>query len=351
MSIKSDVRDYDAWLKTQCSVVEPDLRFKHKLMKESAFVFLRATYFRWSRTIEAICPDLKDAPATLCVGDAHLENFGTWRDDEGRLVWGINDFDDAAVMPYAFDLVRLVASVRLAPGVDIPPADVANAVLTGYAKGLADPRPGLIEQRNTRMLSLVGPSEARRDAFVTAMSTWPDAEPPPAVREGFRKSLIDGAEIVRFASRRRGAGSLGRPRFAAIANWRGGFAVREAKAFIASSWDWAHETHPNPSNYTTIAQGRFRAPDPFLVVRDGFIYRRIAADAHKIDLTKELAAKLKTKVLLLMGFDLGAIHAHDAKAAARIQRDLKARPAGWLESAAKAAARSVRDDFNEWASS
>ena len=349
MSLKSDVKDYEAWLRTQCKVVEPDLRYKHRLMKESAFFFLRATYFRWSRTIEAICPELKDAPSVLCVGDMHLENFGTWRDAEGRLVWGVNDFDDAAVMPYALDLVRLVTSIRLAPGVDIPFPEVVEAILSGYEHGLDEPRPCLIEQRNTRMLSLVGPSSTHRDAFVAAMATWPDAKPDPEVRKGLIDSLPKGSKIDRFASRRKGGGSLGRPRFMAIATWCGGFAVREAKAAVLSSWDWAHGNLPQHSQFLALAQGRFRAPDPFLTVHDGFIFRRVAADAHKIDLTKELAVKLKSKVLYLMGADIGAIHADDAKAATKIRRDLKSRPSGWLEDAAKAASRAVREDYKEWA--
>ena len=50
----------------------------------------------------------------LGVGDLHVENFGTWRDAEGRLIWGINDFDEACPMPYTIDLVRLAASADLA---------------------------------------------------------------------------------------------------------------------------------------------------------------------------------------------------------------------------------------------
>ena len=46
----------------------------------------------------------------LAVGDIHIENFGTWRDNDGRLIWGVNDFDEAAEMPYALDLVRLTTS-------------------------------------------------------------------------------------------------------------------------------------------------------------------------------------------------------------------------------------------------
>src|SRR5258708_38073792 len=77
--------------------------------------FLRATYFRWTRKIGTLCPELMDAPQVLSVGDLHLENFGTWRDADGRLVWVVNDFDEAAVMPYPLDLVRLAASIRRAP--------------------------------------------------------------------------------------------------------------------------------------------------------------------------------------------------------------------------------------------
>ena len=46
----------------------------------------------------------------LCVGDLHVENFGVWRDAEGRLVWGVNDFDEACEAAFAGDLVRLLAS-------------------------------------------------------------------------------------------------------------------------------------------------------------------------------------------------------------------------------------------------
>ena len=49
----------------------------------------------------------------LAIGDLHLENFGTWRDAEGRLVWGINDFDEAWALPYTNDLIRLATSARM----------------------------------------------------------------------------------------------------------------------------------------------------------------------------------------------------------------------------------------------
>ena len=49
MSFRKDNDDYEAWLATQCNVVEADIDYKHHRMRKSAFVFLRATYFRWAR--------------------------------------------------------------------------------------------------------------------------------------------------------------------------------------------------------------------------------------------------------------------------------------------------------------
>jgi hypothetical protein len=95
MGIQAANRDYERWLAAQLDgdIVADDLGKKQKKMRDSAFAFLRATYWRWAETILDVCPDLANAPAVLAVGDIHLENFGTWRDAEGRLIWGVNDYD------------------------------------------------------------------------------------------------------------------------------------------------------------------------------------------------------------------------------------------------------------------
>src|SRR5215207_9925857 len=115
MSVRKDNDAYEAWLARHCDVVKKDVEHKHRRMTKNPFVFLRASYFRWAKQIGTWCPELMQAPNVLSVGDLHLENFGTWRDADGRLVWGVNDFDEAAHMPYTLDLVRLVASIQLAP--------------------------------------------------------------------------------------------------------------------------------------------------------------------------------------------------------------------------------------------
>ena len=117
MRIQKATKKYEAWLAKNITIVPADLALKHTRMAEDQFQFLRATFYRWMQVWPQVCPDLARAPRVLAVGDLHVENFGTWRDKEGRLIWGVNDFDEAYPLPYTIDLVRLAMSAHLA----IPP--------------------------------------------------------------------------------------------------------------------------------------------------------------------------------------------------------------------------------------
>src|SRR5271166_1409217 len=104
-------------------------------MAEGVFPFLRATFYRWMQRWPKVCPSEAKAPQVLAVGDLHLENFGTWRDVEGRLIWGINDFDEFYRMPYTNDLIRLATSALVAQ----IPCDLKQgmaAIVRGYAESL-----------------------------------------------------------------------------------------------------------------------------------------------------------------------------------------------------------------------
>ena len=348
MGFPADNRAYEAWLRTQCRVVDDDLHFKHERMKESAFVFLRATFFRWARRIEEICPDLGGAPKVLAIGDVHVENFGTWRDREGRLVWGVNDFDEGAVTPYAFDLIRLAASARLAPDHALGNRKAAAAILEGYGDGLANPRPILLDEQETWMRQNVVCSDEEREKFWDEVDGYPHADPPPEVQAALRGSLPEGARDVQFATRQKGGGSLGRPRYVAIAKWRGGRIVREAKAMVPSAWDWAHAVEAPVSRARDLATGAYRSPDPHFAVADQFIIRRVAADSQKIELGDHAGEALHAKMLRAMGFDLGAIHAADKTTARKIRAHRDASPPDWLRDQAKSAATEVAADFRAW---
>src|ERR1700691_3743510 len=113
MDIQSATRKYEKWMPECAPIVENDLRDKHAKMKEDPFQFLRGTYYRWAQIWSEVCPETAHAPSVLCVGDLHIDSYGTWRDSEGRLCWGVDDFDDSYPLPYTSDLVRLAASVKM----------------------------------------------------------------------------------------------------------------------------------------------------------------------------------------------------------------------------------------------
>jgi Uncharacterized protein conserved in bacteria (DUF2252) len=349
MPFRTDNDDYETWLGTQCKVVKADIDYKHHRMKKSAFIFLRATYFRWAKKIGDWCPQLMDAPPVLSVGDLHLENFGTWRDADGRLVWGVNDFDEAAIMPYVLDLVRLAASVRLAPDLAVGNRAAAEALLKGYRDGLDDPQPALLYEGETWLRPYAERADLKPEKFWEEVSEYPKASPPTEVADALIASLPKEVDRkIRMCSRRKGGGSLGRPRYVAVAYWRGGRVLREAKALVPSAWVWANGKKNQTSSFLELANGRYRAPDPFLQVRNKFIVRRIGADSHKIELGDDAGAMLRLDLLRAMGFDLASIHATDSATTRAIRRDLRKRPRGWLNAAAKAAAAAVERDYEEW---
>ena len=90
-------------------------------MLQSPFAFYRGT-------AAIMAHDLADAPVTgvdlVCCGDAHISNFGLYASPERRLLFDLNDFDEAGTGPWEWDVKRLAASV----------------VLGGRDLGLSEPR-------------------------------------------------------------------------------------------------------------------------------------------------------------------------------------------------------------------
>ena len=89
------------------------LAMKYHNMRSSAFVYLRATCHLFPSQL----PNQKalaKTPAVWSCGDLHLENFGSYKGDNRLTYFDVNDFDEAALVPASWDIVRLLASVRLA---------------------------------------------------------------------------------------------------------------------------------------------------------------------------------------------------------------------------------------------
>jgi hypothetical protein len=340
-SLDESIAAYEAWMRVELGdrLDAKGLERKHKRMRDHPFLFLRATCWRWAEGAPYLCPELMDAPPVPSVGDAHAGNFGLWRDGDARLVWGVNDLDEAARLPWCLDLVRLCASVILAPpGHD--PRIAADAILKGYAAGLADPRPFVLEREHLWLRDAFAADDVHREEFWAELEAGKPAKKIDFdLRDALLAALPEPGLPAVIARREAGAGSLGRPRFTAYAQHRGGPVAAEIKGVLPSCWTAYRE----PGMPARIAAGRFRSPDPHFRYTDTHVTRRLAPNSRKLKLT-EISGAMRKRLLAAMGADLAAIHAEDEADRTAIRRDLDRRNRRWLEAAsARVAAWTVEE--------
>src|SRR5262245_27686940 len=247
---------YEEWMRLRTDISEKLLKQKHRKMSDGPFPFLRATFYRWVEQWHAVCPKLaeRDDDVLLAVGDLHVENFGVWRDSRQRLVWGVNDFDDACELPFTSDLVRLTTSAMLAAAAAKIDADVGRLcafVLEGYRAGLRTAgRPILVSGgRYPALVTLMkgtqeNPRRFWKDKLDVDDNTAIDADDlPSGVEEMFRASFRPGARLTFRVQRSPGGlGSLGRRRYSAVEVSKGRAGgigeAREAKALVPSALYW-----------------------------------------------------------------------------------------------------------------
>ncbi|HEU5240667.1 MAG TPA: DUF2252 domain-containing protein [Ornithinibacter sp.] len=67
-------------------------------------------------------------------GDLHAENFGTYLDADGRLVFDVNDFDEAYLGHWTWDLARFAASLALLCWQKALPDATIDDLIAGYVR-------------------------------------------------------------------------------------------------------------------------------------------------------------------------------------------------------------------------
>ena len=356
MNCKEATKSYEAWLGEQTRLIERDVLVKHQQMSADIFSFMRATFYRWLGLFKDTCADLANAPVILAVGDLHVENFGTWRDQEGRLVWGINDFDEAFALPYANDLVRLAASAHLAISANhlaLRPADACEAILQGYGKGLKESgSPFVLAERHEWLRSTVAGELRDPVRFWQKLNDLPTIKTriPRKATRALTSAMPNRKMRYRVVHRVAGLGSLGRQRLVALAEWDGGQIAREAKALVPSACEWLGGRDESGSKYERIVKQAIRCPDPYLDLRKEWIVRRLAPDCSRVELTMLPKGHDEYKLLEAMGHETANIHLGSKRAIGSVKRDLKKRARGWLHGAAKAMVQATIDDWKSWCS-
>ncbi|NLE78434.1 MAG: DUF2252 domain-containing protein [Rhodococcus sp.] len=90
-------------------------RTKFRKMAADPFAFYRGSaciFYNDLRDFDDPWADERTGRAWI-HGDLHLENFGTYMNSEGTLIFDVNDFDEAYVGHFSWDLRRFVASLAL----------------------------------------------------------------------------------------------------------------------------------------------------------------------------------------------------------------------------------------------
>lgn len=223
---------------------------KYQRMAESPFIFFRgSSHLYWydvSRDWRVSLFGGRPETQLWLQGDAHIYNFGALHDHQNRIYFGMDDFDDAIVGDFQFDLWRLAASMVLDLRerefatdelIDNAVKKLAKAYLKTAAAGEEGNNPALriehapgpirkflqkVHQKNTR--------QAMLQKWTTADGLRLNPEHPKlgAVSDELREEIIQsipaylltsgvpagGAEVLDIARRlQAGTGSLGSLRY------------------------------------------------------------------------------------------------------------------------------------------
>jgi len=346
---------YERWLRTQLgAVLDDDLERKHERMAESAARFLRGTYYLWlSRVEKEAPPELLQAPELLAVGDLHVENFGCWRDVEGRLAWGVNDLDELATLPYTFDLLRLCTSAVVAVREERLPLherEVCAVVLDGYHHGFEHGgEPFVAAEQHAWLAALQAARAADAAAFWNRLNALPALEQAlPAEAQAQLHGLAPGGDWRPALHRRTaGMGSLGHRRAVAVGVWQGGLAARELKELAppASNWLWQRDERP-----ARPQAGPSWAPDPFVTAADGWQCRRLAPDCVRLELA-DYERGAERHLLHAMGFETANVHQRSSpEAVAQVRAHAEKLAAEPLQAAVETLAAAVEHDWHDWRS-
>ncbi len=270
-------------------------------MRAGEFQFFRGTcelfYRQWQRD------DLLDSsPAAWVCGDLHVENFGSYKGDNRLTYFDLNDFDESARAPAAWDTARLLASVLVsAPSIGLTEQEAAgltSLALDAYVTELRAGKPRWIERETargivSRLLSQVGrrgrPELLDHYSKVTrhgkTRKLVPDGEHilPVTDTERERAASIIGAvsnaspepgffNVIDVARRVAGTGSLGVERFVVLVEGRGSpdrnllIDVKQQVASSLAAWSpLAQRDWPSEGDRVCAVQHRAQAVSPALL--------------------------------------------------------------------------------------
>ena len=146
-------------------------------------------------------------------GDLHVENFGTYLNSDGRLVFDINDFDEAYLGRFTWDLQRFAASLALVGWQKALPEDDVRGLI-GATSAPTWPRSTQYRDERRKTTSPCtsttpkGRSTRRCSSRAAAAASRPAGRRPTVWRRGAR-AFREDRSVRRLGKRERARGRQG----------------------------------------------------------------------------------------------------------------------------------------------
>jgi uncharacterized protein (DUF2252 family) len=208
------------------------LAMKYAKMAQNPFIFLRGACPLFYEALPD-SPLFVDAPLAWCCGDLHFENFGSYKGDNRLVYFDINDYDEAALAPVTWDLVRLLTSIQC--GVEALRATRAEALavsqscVEAYRTAFINGKPLWVEQETSVGLvnKLLTDLQGRKRAAFLDKRT---------VRQGSRRTLkVDGVKALAASDEQKKTVIEFMDQFAALQPTPGFFEVLDVGRRIAGT--------------------------------------------------------------------------------------------------------------------
>jgi uncharacterized protein (DUF2252 family) len=203
------------------------LSMKYAKMAQSPFIFLRGACHLFYDNLPDT-PLFRDAPLAWCCGDLHFENCGSYKGDNRQVYFDINDYDEAALAPATWDIIRLLTSIQCG-------TDSLNAT---HAEALAASQTCL---------------EAYRSALINGKPLWVERETSAGLVKDLLTTL-QGRERVAFLDKR--TTRKNRHRALILDGVKALPASDDQKKLVTEFMDTFASAQPDPKFYKVLDIGR-----------------------------------------------------------------------------------------------
>jgi hypothetical protein len=208
--------------------------------------------------------------------------------------------------------------------------DACEAILDGYEESLeCGGKPFLLNEENEWLQKVYLNGSKSADEYWLNLEQLQDAE-----IEAPAEARIALESTLPVKHRLAGVGSLGRPRYTALATFEEEPSARETKPLLPSAALWADKKHKDAEIYYEEVLAR--------------AVRRLAPDCRRIELSELGPERDEKRMLRAMGWETGNIHLGTPRAVKAMLKDLKARKKDWLVKAAGKMVKATRKDWELW---